>query len=251
MKYAADFRKIARDALRGRWVTAVIAGLLAAMLGGVAAGGPEIELDIGENGANVVLEFAGQQIYTTATGWGEEISGLLIGGAAYIVLAALVMAAAFFVLGSIIAIGYDRFNLDLVDRQKESEIGTLFGFFSHWKTAAMARLLRTVYVTLWSLLFIIPGIVASYSYAMTGYILADRPELTAGEAIESSKRMMAGNRGRLFCLHMSFIGWGILSALTLGIGDLWLTPYKQAATAAFYREISDIQHKEDTIPEYL
>ena len=86
---------------------------------------------------------------------------------------------------------------------------------------------------------IITGIIAGYSYAMTSYILAENPELTASEAIERSKQMMSGNRWRLFCVQISFIGWEILSALlTFGIGGLWITPYKQAATAAFYREIS-------------
>ena len=78
-----------------------------------------------------------------------------------------------------------------------------------------------------------------YSYAMTSYILAENPELTASEAIERSKQMMSGNRWRLFCVQISFIGWEILNALlTFGIGGLWITPYKQAATAAFYREVS-------------
>ena len=95
-----------------------------------------------------------------------------------------------------------------------------------------------MYVLLWSLLFIIPGIIATYSYAMTEFILAEHPELTASEAIARSKEMMSGNRWCLFCLHFSFIGWDILSSLTLGIGNLWLHPYKQAANAVFYREIS-------------
>lgn len=102
--------------------------------------------------------------------------------------------------------------------------------------------MRGLYTFLWSLLFIIPGIIAAYSYAMTGYILAEDPELTAGEAISRSKEMMSGNRFRLFCLQFSFIGWEILSALTLGIGNLWLRPYKQAAVAAFYREISGTEY---------
>ena len=87
-------------------------------------------------------------------------------------------------------------------------------------------------------LFIIPGVIASYSYAMTDYILTENPELTAKEAIEKSKDMMEGNRWRLFCLEISFFGWVILSLLTLGIGSLWLTPYKEASMAAFYREVS-------------
>lgn len=73
---------------------------------------------------------------------------------------------------------------------------------------------------------------------MTDYILAEHPELTASEAIAQSKAMMEGNRWRLFCLQFSFIGWDILCALTLGIGNLALRPYRHAAEAAFYREIS-------------
>ena len=67
--------------------------------------------------------------------------------------------------------------------------------------------------------------------------LAEHPELTASEAIAQSKAMMDGSRWRLFCLHLSFIGWDLLCALTLGLGNLALTPYKQAAEAAFYRDL--------------
>lgn len=238
MKYAADFRQVARNALAGRWTMAVIAGLLASLLGAIASNGPELKLNINDAGANVVFEFAGQTIYSTGGGWNSEIAAWIVGSAAFLALAAIVMAVIYFILGSIIEIGYMRYNLDLVDRQKEPELGSLFGYFRFWKTTAAARLLQGLYVFLWTLLFIIPGIVAGYSYAMTSYILAENPELTASEAIEASKQMMTGNRWRLFCLQFSFIGWDILSALTFGIGGLWLTPYKQAATAAFYREVS-------------
>ena len=242
MKYAADFRSIARNALSGRWAIAVITGLIAALLGAVASNGPEIKFNIGDNGANVGLEFAGQQIYTSGNGWNEQLTGFIVSGATFIVIAALVMAVVYFILGSVIGVGYSRFNLDLVDRQKEPEIGSLFGYFKYWKTTAVASLLQGLYVFLWSLLFIIPGIIAGYSYAMTSYILAENPELTASEAIEQSKQMMSGNRFRLFCLQFSFIGWDLLCALTLGIGNLWLRPYKRAAEAAFYREVSGTEY---------
>lgn len=78
---------------------------------------------------------------------------------------------------------YASFNLELVDRE-EPAIGSLFTYFSYWKTAAATRLLQSLYTLLWSLLFLIPGIIATYSYAMIGYILAEHPELTANEAIE-------------------------------------------------------------------
>ena len=170
----------------------------------------------------------------------DLLTGFIVGSATFIILAAVVMAVVYFILGSVVGVGYSRFNLDLVDRQKEPEIGTLFGYFKFWKTTAAASFLQGLYVFLWSLLFIIPGIVAGYSYAMTDCILAEHPELTAGEAIEQSKAMMYGNRFRLFCLQFSFVGWDLLCALTLGIGNLWLRPYKQAAEAAFYRDISGL-----------
>lgn len=242
MKYAADFRSIARNALSGKWGLAVITGLIASLLGAIASNGPEIKFNFNDNGANVGLEFAGQQIYTSGTGWNEQLTGFIVGSATFIVIAALVMAVVYFILGSVVGVGYSKFNLDLVDRQKEPEIATLFGYFKYWKNTAVANLLQGLYVFLWSLLFIIPGIIAGYSYAMTDYILAENPELTASEAIEQSKQMMSGNRWRLFCLQFSFIGWDLLCALTLGIGNLWLTPYKQAATAAFYREVSGTEY---------
>ena len=241
MKYAADFRRIARDALRGKWLIAVIVGLVAVLLGGAGSSGPEFKLNIDASGANASFNVAGQTIFSTGGGVNSEIGAFLIGSAVYITIAAIAMAVVYFILGSIVEVGYARFNLDLVDRLEPS-FESLFGYFSYWKTTAIARLIQGLYIFLWSLLFVIPGIIASYSYAMTGYILAERPDLTASEAIGRSKEMMSGNRWRLFCLNISFIGWDILCLFTLGIGSLWLNPYKQAATAAFYREISGTEY---------
>ena len=238
MKYASDFRSIARDALKGRWGIAVIAGLLASLLGAIGATGPQVKLNITDNGASINFMFGNQQVYSSVGGWVPELNAFIVGGAIYMIVLALAMAAVLFVLGSVISLGYSRFNLELVDRQNEAQIGTLFGYFPHWKKAAIAKLLQSVYVVLWSLLLIIPGIMASYSYAMTDYILAEHPDMTASEAIERSKEMMSGNRFRLFCLEFSYIGWSILCGFTMGIGYLWLRPYKQAAIAAFYREVS-------------
>jgi len=246
MKVAEDFRYIAREALRGKWGIAVIAGLIASLLGALGSDGPEVKLNVDmSEGANVSFEYAGQTILSTSGGINDQLSAVLIGSAIYIAIAAILLAAVYFVLGSVIEAGYARFNMDLVDRT-EAKIETLFTYFYNWKTTAATRFLKTLYCFLWSLLFIIPGIIASYSYAMTGYILADHPELTASEAIERSKEMMSGNRFRLFCLHFSFIGWEILCAFTFGIGNLWLSPYRQAATAAFYREVSGTERMEST-----
>lgn len=98
-------------------------------------------------------------------------------------------------------------------------------------------LLMHIFIFLWSLLFIIPGIIKMFSYAMTPYILEENPELSAGEAIDRSRAMMKGHKFDLFWLWLSFIGWLILSLLTLGIGGLWLGPYRQTAYAAFYEDV--------------
>ena len=246
MKVAEDFRYIAREALRGKWGIAVIAGLIASLLGALGSDGPEVKLNVDmSEGANVSFEYAGQTILSTSSGINDQLSAVLIGSAIYIAIAAILLAAVYFVLGSVIEAGYARFNMDLVDRT-EAKIETLFTYFYNWKTTAATRFLKTLYCFLWSLLFIIPGIIASYSYAMTGYILAEHPELTASEAIARSKEMMSGNRFRLFCLHLSFIGWAILCAFTMGIGNLWLKPYRQASVAAFYREVSGTERMEST-----
>lgn len=104
-------------------------------------------------------------------------------------------------------------------------------------TKFVATLLVPIYTFLWSLLFVIPGIVKYYSYAMTNYILMDRPELSASEAIAESRKMMNGHKMELFILDLSFIGWQILSIFTCGLLLLWVYPYMYAARAAFYLEL--------------
>ena len=239
MKIAEDFRRIARNALTNKWLIAVAVGLVASILGGIGSNGPEFKVNI--DGSNISMNFnlAGQTIYSTGTNGGlnSEVGAFIVGSLGFIMIAALFMAFIYFVLGSIVGVGYAKFNLNLVDK-KNAAFETLFEYFSYWKTTTISRLLRALYVFLWSLLFVIPGIVAGFSYAMTDYILAENPELTADEAITQSKELMMGNRWRLFCLQFSFIGWDILATLAFGIGHLWLTPYKQAAYAAFYREVS-------------
>ena len=244
MKTAEDFRRISRESLTGKWRIAVLVGLVASLLGGLASEGPQVKINIDASNADLGFSFAGKNIFSTGEGFNSDIAAFIAGAFLFFIIIALVMAVIYFILGSFIGVGYAKFNLNLVDR-KESEFETLFAYFSYWKKTATMRLLRGLYVFLWSLLFIIPGIVVGFSYAMADYILAENPELTASEAIEQSKAMMAGNRFRLFCLHFSFIGWDILAALAFGVGYLWLTPYKQAAYAAFYREVSGTEFYEN------
>ena len=125
-----------------------------------------------------------------------------------------------------------------ISRQGSSKIEALFdGFRKGLGNNIVAGILVGVFTFLWSLLFIIPGIVKSYSYSMTFYILADNPDMSPTDAINESRRMMDGNKWRLFCLDFSFIGWYLLSILTLGILLFWVDPYKMLAHAEFYESI--------------
>lgn len=237
MKLAQDFREIARDALKGKWALAVGVGLVASLLGAHGGETPEINVNIDSSNANLNLNYAGQTIFSTGENIHPNMGAWIAGGLGIILVAAIIIGLIYFVLGSIVGVGYSKFNLNLVDG-KSGAFENLFEYFSFWKTTTLSKLLRALYTFLWTLLFIIPGIIASFSYSMTDYILAENTDISASEAINKSKEIMEGNRWRFFCLQFSFIGWDILAAFTFGIGYLWLTPYKQAAYAAFYREIS-------------
>ncbi len=128
--------------------------------------------------------------------------------------------------------------LDVIRGKKPEYITLIEGYKGEnagrvWGT----MLLQSVYVILWTLLLIIPGIIKGYSYAMTSYILRDNPEMKYNAAIEKSMSMMQGHKMQLFLLHLSFIGWAILAILTAGIGYFFLLPYMQTAVAAFYEDV--------------
>ena len=95
----------------------------------------------------------------------------------------------------------------------------------------------SIYTFLWTLLLIIPGVIKGLSYSMTPFILTDKPELSANEAIELSMKMMDGHKMDLFVLLLIFCGLTLLSVVTLFIGLLWVTPYMYMRLAAFYEDV--------------
>ena len=99
--------------------------------------------------------------------------------------------------------------------------------------------LYAVFVTLWTLLLIIPGIIKYLSYSMAFYIKAENPEISATDALKESMRMMKGHKWEFFCLQFSFIGWYIVGALCLGIGTLWVSAYNYTANTIFYDRIKN------------
>jgi len=158
-----------------------------------------------------------------------------------IILIALVAIAVAIVIDAFIInpleVGSKRFFLRNLNQTAEvKEIA--YAFDNNYMEIVKTVLLRDVFIALWSLLFIIPGIIKSYEYRMIPYLMADDPTLTRTQAFEMSKNMMHGNKWKAFVLDLSFLGWNILSLLTLGIlGIFYVYPYEFMTDAALYEAL--------------
>lgn len=132
--------------------------------------------------------------------------------------------------------GYFVFFLNIY-RSKNPAIGEIFDGFRNYIKVWATMALQNLYIALWSLLLLVPGIIKTYSYSMTYFVMKDNPSLCYDAAIRESMSLMKGHKMQLFLLDLSMIGWAILSILTLGIGFLFLAPYNTTAHAAFYEEL--------------
>lgn len=201
MKTCSEFRAAGRAILSGRWSEAALLTFVYVVIAGLFNGLVGGAASLAFQGTGSLLS-----ILLLPMGWGFAMTFLAL------------------------------------SRQEDNdpfEISHLFDGYRGSQTFRrifFTELLRNVYVLLWTLLLIIPGIVKELSYGLTSYILRDYPELENNAAIELSMKMMQGRKMKLFLLKLSFIGWAILSILTLCIGFFWLVPYVQATMANFYEE---------------
>ena len=219
-------RQRARSNLAGNWGLSIGVAVVAAILGGLITGSsflPDLEAEL-----PISIPFL-QEIADTLN------QGIKIGDVTLNFRAGIFGFAAF-ILGGTLQLGYAQFLLKQHDG-KETEFNDLFSQFDRFGAGFAQHFLRNLYVALWSLLFIIPGIIKSLSYAMTPFLMADNPNLTASQAIDLSKELMEGHKSELFILDLTFIGWNILCAMTLNLGYIGLNPYQNAAHAAFYRQL--------------
>ena len=127
-------------------------------------------------------------------------------------------------------------------KNEEISIADTFNGFNITGKALWLYIMTNVFVFLWSLLLVIPGIIKSFAYSMAPYILAENPELTASEALNKSKEMMNGHKLDLFVLQLSFFWWYLLGSITFGIAYIYVLPYVSATIANFY---NSIKNKED------
>lgn len=161
-----------------------------------------------------------------------------ISGASYPLVVGLIIVGP-------LTVGFCYYLIDIVETNHKGDNYELLleGFKKSLMTSIVSNILVMVFVFLWSLLLIIPGIIKAFSYSMTPYIIAENPEIDAMAAIDKSREMMHGNKARLFFLYLSFIGWFILSAFTFGIGLFFLIPYVQTTVANFYVDLRGTKKK--------
>ncbi|MBA2878620.1 putative membrane protein [Anoxybacillus kamchatkensis] len=205
----SSLRREARKALKGKWGSAVLLILVYALV-------------------TMVVPFGVEVVFSG--GWEAWLYQETVPASASIV--------SMFVSFALIPLSVVLYWVFLdAYRNEPIRIAPLFTVYQNGKLALKligTSLLFGLFVFLWSLLLIIPGIIKSLSYSQTFFLLKDHPEYSALQAISESKKRMKGYKGKLFLLYLSFVGWGLLSILTFGIGFLWLVPYIYTSLAAFY-----------------
>lgn len=227
MKTNTQYKNEALAALKGNWAPAVLATVVFLAIATLCIGPAEIPMLTGSFDSEAVAAMAAagdlagvMDAYSTLSSWSSLSSLLRI--FVYNVLS-VGFAVAFLLL---LRNGDDRLTSNMFEVSFRQYWHKVWGMF-----------LMYLFIALWTLLFILPGIVKAFSYALTPYILEENPDLSANEAIDHSRAMMKGHKFDLFYLYLSFIGWFLLSFLTLGIGFIWLIPYMNTAQAAFYEDV--------------
>lgn len=235
---AKQLRQIAWNSLTGNYWLSVLVALIAGILGGL----------IVDSSVNINIDMDALEK------WFDTLPVIVTFYAATLGSIGSTLSVAHFVVGGVVQLGYAQYLLKQQSRL-HLDVSDLFSQFHRFKDGFLQGFLRGLYVFLWSLLFVIPGIIKSYSYAMTPFIMADNPNMTAKEAINVSKELMDSHKYDLFWLDLTFIGWDVLNLLTLGIGSFFLNPYRNAAHAAFYRnniapKMVHLQHDMFNQPEF-
>jgi len=220
----SDYRRVARENLNGNWPVSIGVAAIACILGGLIAGStfiPEFSFRIEGQDISSLQDLL--NLFSA-----KDISAFGLGSA---------LGLAQFIIGGTIELGFAAYLLKQHNKAI-FELRDLFSQFDRFGQGFAQKFLRGLYVALWSLLFVIPGIVKSYAYAMTPFIMAENPDMSASDAIAASVELMDGHKGELFTLDLTFFGWSILAALSCNIGNLALNPYKNAARAAFYKDLT-------------
>lgn len=139
---------------------------------------------------------------------------------------------------TLVGCGYRLYSLRAVRGEETGGVETLFACFHQLGRFVAAFLLIELFVMLWTMLFIIPGLIAIFAYSQTFYILLDDPDIPPLEAIRASKQMMRGHKAEFFVLELSFFGWAFLAMFTFGLLNIWVSPYQQLTFANYYNALT-------------
>lgn len=211
-----ELKTAAKENLDGKWLVAIAVCLVAWLL---------VEAFTSNNGANASYRYIWENGDFVRVGVGANpFKGL--------------MSVVSLIIGGPIYFGVAAFFLKLA-RREPAEFTDLFSGFSLFKTNFIMNLLIIIFTVLWTLLLIVPGIIAAIKYSMAYYIVNDNPEIGAMEAINRSKEMMYGHKMRFFEMWLSFLGWFILGIVTFGLGMIYAIPYYRAAKANFYLDLKE------------
>ena len=173
-----------------------------------------------------------------AQNWLMVLVATLIYGAITGVAGSISVGIGAIIVSGPLVFGLSRVMIKRARNQGEVELGDLFnGFTECFGGSLILDLLTKIFVALWSILFLIPGLVKTYSYAMAPFILQDDPSKNWKQCLDESRAMMNGYKWKLFCLDFSFIGWYILGGLCFGIGTIFVIPYHEMARANFYLDL--------------
>ena len=161
---------------------------------------------------------------------------VVVGTIIYIIITAFALAFKYFLMTPFEYGCRKFFRKNLDEPAKLSNI--VYVFDSHYKNIVKTAFLTDLFIWLWSLLFIVPGIIKAYQYRLVPYIMSENPNMNFKDAQAESARLMQGNKWKSFVLDLSFIGWDILSLLTWGTLEIFFVgPYKASADAALYESI--------------
>lgn len=242
----------AREAFKANyWRCVVVAFIIVLIVGGGASTGKNrvqqsvnhseqiMQYDHNGNG-NVENEELAAMLNDLANRYGARaVAGVVLTLVGVVTTFAAVGGVVSALVVNPLSLGCDYFFLR--NSEEPADVGEIArGFSPEWWNNVVAMFLRGLFLVLWGMLFVIPGIVKIYSYRLVPYIQAENPELRGTEAITLSRHMMRGHKWEAFVFDLSFLGWYILDAFTAGIvGVFWVHPYKAAADAELYRAIRD------------
>jgi len=233
MMPSANYRYVARESLRGKWPVSILVTLVAVLLGA------DSHSSTSENIVKTIRDTpSAPSDYFSNISPGAGVNTLFWFLLGTVTIAAILYAVTAFIVGAATDLGLRQYNMRLILFKDIPPFSAVFDRFGIFLKAFGLRFMMGLFTFLWALLFCIPGVVAAYSYSMAPYLMSQYPEMGIMEAISRSKELMEGHKWELFILHISFIGWHILSALTVGVGYLVLVPYINAAEAAFYLDIT-------------